>query len=75
MRVRFRDYLGKERLDTGRPRMVRFLKKYDPYIWFYYSELKATSLVGVEDGLMKAYIPPLNRVFEGEFGRIVGAFI
>lgn len=75
LRARFRDYLGKERNQTtGRPRMVYFLRKYSRFIWFCYTEIDVLQLDSTEKKLYSAYIPPLNRDYEGELGRVVGAF-
>ena len=71
---RFREYLGKERLETGRPKIYYFLNKYNGYICFCYTIVASNLLDNVEDRLMSAYIPPLNEQYSGEIGRALGAF-
>jgi len=75
LRRRFRDYLGKERREDGRPRIYYFLKKYDGYVCFCYTLVDETLLVSVEDGLMNAYLPPLNERYKGEICRVRRAFL
>jgi hypothetical protein len=74
LKVRFNDYLMKERGKHGRPPMILFFNKYDPYIWFYYTLVPANNLGAVEDGLLEAYIPPLNQKIKGTVGRARSAF-
>lgn len=74
LRRRFRDYLGKERRKTGRPRIYYFLNKYGGYVCFYYTLVVNTLLDNVEDGLMNAYMPPLNEKYKGEIHMVRRAF-
>ena len=74
LRRRFGDYLNKERRESGRPKMFRFLNMYSDQVWFCFTLVDKASLDAVEDGLRDAYIPPLNDDFSGELSNVVGAF-
>ncbi len=74
LRRRFGEYLNKERKETERPMMFRFLKKYSDQVWFCFTLVDCSLLDTVENGLKNAYIPPLNSAFSGELSRVVGAF-
>ena len=74
LRRRFREYLGKERKESGRPRLFRFLNIYSDQVWFCFTPVDAAFLDNVENGLKNAYIPPLNDEYSGELSKVVGAF-
>ena len=75
LRRRFGDYLGKERRESGRPKVFRFLNQYSAHIWFCFTQVEKGDLRDVEDGLLVAYLPPLNDQFPAEFNKVVrGAF-
>ena len=74
LRRRFGEYLSKERRESGRPKMFRFLNMYSDQVWFCFTLVDKASLDAVEDGLRDAYIPPLNDDFSGELSNVVGAF-
>jgi hypothetical protein len=74
LRTRFDDYLGKEKLESGRPKMFRFLNMYEGYVWFCYTTVRRSFLNKFENRLIYAYIPPLNDQITGRIGRIVRAF-
>jgi hypothetical protein len=74
LRRRFSEYLGKERRESGRPKISYFLNRYDGYVWFCYTTVGTRSLDKVEHGLLCAYIPPLNDQFTGRIGKVVRAF-
>lgn len=71
---RFREYLGMERREDGRPKISYFLNKYDRFICFCYTRVHMRALDDVEGGLMNAYLPPLNAEYEGIIGTSVRAF-
>ena len=74
LRTRFGDYLGRERRESGRPKLFHFLNKYDGYVWFCYTKVAAKALNNIENGLLRAYIPPLNDQLPSEVSRVVSAF-
>ena len=71
LRRRFGEYLNKERRQSGRPLMFRFLDKYSEHVWFCFTLADSSSLESIESGLRDAYIPPLNDQFTGELTKIV----
>lgn len=74
LRRRFREYLSKERKESGRPKLFRFLNIYPDQVWFCFTSVDAALLDNVENGLKNAYIPPLNDAYSGELSKVVGAF-
>ncbi len=74
LRTRFGDYLAKEKRVSGRPKLFHFLNKYDGYVWFCYTKVAPKSLTNVENGLLSAYIPPLNERLPSIVSRVVRAF-
>ena len=70
---RFGDYLNKERRQTGRPKVFRFLNLYSDHTWFCFTSLSAQVLDAVEDGIRDALMPPLNDDFSGYLSKVVGA--
>jgi excinuclease UvrABC nuclease subunit len=74
LRRRFREYLSRESLDIGRPRIFYFLKRYKGYIFFCYTVVTDDILPDMEKKLVDAYVPPLNQQYRGEIGRAMGAF-
>jgi hypothetical protein len=63
-----------ERRQDGRPKITYFLNKYDQFISFCYTLVSMEALDNVEQGLMNAYLPPLNEEYEGAISTSVRAF-
>jgi excinuclease UvrABC nuclease subunit len=74
LRRRFREYLRMERREDGRPKISYFLNKYDQFVYFCYTLVSIEALDVVEEGLMNAYLPPLNEEYEGTISSSVRAF-
>jgi hypothetical protein len=74
LRRRFKEYLGMERREDGRPKISYFLNKYDQFTCFCYTLVSIDALEEVEERLMNAYLPPLNEEYEGTISTSVGAF-
>jgi hypothetical protein len=74
LRRRFKQYLGMERRQDRRPKISYFLNKYDQFIFFCYTLVPIAALETTEEGLMNAYLPPLNEEYEGTVGISVRAF-
>ncbi len=62
LRKRFRDYC-REKVRPKRPRVHRFLKKWDNAMYFFYAEIPDTTkdLKDVEASLNDALLPPMVR--------------
>jgi excinuclease UvrABC nuclease subunit len=71
---RFMDYLNERKRETGRPKVYRFLNKYQDYVCFCYTTVNKNDLTKVEDNLLNAYLPPVNDQYPAEVRRIIGAF-
>ena len=71
---RFMDYLNERKSETGRPKIHRFLNKYQDYVYFCCTTVCIDNLKNVEEKLINAYIPPANDQYPVEIRRIIGAF-
>ena len=70
---RFRDYLRELEAENARPRIVIYLNR---YLRFWCATLPSdVSTTDIEDELLAAIIPPLNKRLPASVGRIVGAFL
>ncbi|MDE0315426.1 MAG: hypothetical protein OXM61_11025 [Candidatus Poribacteria bacterium] len=75
LRKRFSDYLYEQNNPSSRPNILRLLNKYKGYLHFCYSVVNERErLKEIEDALIKAFLPPCNDQYPGEFNRAVGAF-
>ena len=74
LRDRFSDYLHKEKRETGRPKIFRFLNMYPDNVWFCFTNVTANQLNNVEDSLLEAMIPPANDQLPATIRPVAGAF-
>jgi excinuclease UvrABC nuclease subunit len=74
LRRRFRDYLNKEKLSSGRPKIFRLLNKYSDYLWFCYTIIETETLQNTEKELIEAYVPPCNDQIPAKIHKVIGAF-
>ena len=74
LRRRFGHYLGREKRETGRPKIFRGLNLYSDYLWFCFTAAAIESLEDIESGLLNAYIPPWNDQLPSDVRGAVGAF-
>lgn len=74
LRRRFGDYLNEKDRETGRPKMLRLLNKYEGYIWFCYSIVDELRITKVEEDLITAYMPPANDQMPAKLRAAKGAF-
>lgn len=74
LRERFGRYLTRERADSGRPKLVRLLKRYEDHILFCFTQVPKDRLTSTEAGLITAFIPPANDKFPARISRVVNAF-
>ena len=74
LRKRFMDYLNERKRETGRPKIYRFLNKYQKFVCFCCAPVKKNDLTKVENNLLNAYIPPANDQYPVEIRRIIKAF-
>ena len=74
LRRRFREYLLREKQETGRPKIFRLLMKYPDHVWFCFANTPLDAIDELEDALIRAYMPPMNDQFPVEVRRVIGAF-
>jgi hypothetical protein len=76
LHLRFLNYLKYEKRIRKRPNIFRLLNIYDDHIWFCFTKVAPDELDKYENGLMNAYIPPVNDVnrFPAEMRKLKGAF-
>ena len=74
LRERFRQYLGKERTETGRPKIMRLMSKYENHMWFCFAYVPRLRLGTAETALIEAFIPPCNDQLPAKLGRTKRAF-
>lgn len=63
-RTRYNQYLREESSRKPRRHIVRMIKKWPEHLWFYYAPVLEDSIIQqLEDDLLSAFIPPMNRAF------------
>jgi len=75
LKQRFKEYISEKQKETGRPKIVRLLNKYQGYLYFCCSMIDPIISIGdVEKALLNAFLPPCNDQFPAEVRRVRGAF-
>jgi hypothetical protein len=75
LRQRFKEYIDEKQRETGRPKIVRLLNKYQGYLYFCCSTVDPTIPIDdVEEALLNAFLPPCNDQFSAGVSRVIGAF-
>lgn len=69
---KYRAELGS--VDSDRPLVNRMVNKWYNHLWFCYADVTDRYIVGVEDELLKAYLPPMNTEFPAEISAAMRAF-
>ncbi|MFQ6041067.1 MAG: hypothetical protein ACE5PV_09440 [Candidatus Poribacteria bacterium] len=70
-----KEYINEKQSETGRPKVVRLLNKYQGYLYFCCSTVPSSiPIESVEEALLKAFLPPCNDQFPAEVSRVIGAF-
>ena len=72
LRTRFHQYLTTER--RVRPNVVRLLHKWGDYVVFCFCRVPPRHLTTVEEGLIGAFLPPVNSKFPGKLRAVARAF-
>lgn len=76
LKRRFRDYLDEVEDQNARPRIVIYLNRYLRYLRFCCATLPSNvSTTDIEDELLAAFIPPLNKKLPARVRRVVNAFL
>jgi hypothetical protein len=71
---RFKEYLDELDSIKGRPKVIRFLNKWEGYIDFCYVVLEDEDLILLESKLNDAFLPPFNSDFSASINKIINAF-
>jgi hypothetical protein len=75
-RKRFSQYFIEETKPTGRQHIKKMAKLWKHNLWYCYAPINNLSLIEqVEDGLIEAFVPPLNRKFKGVLGKAIKAWL
>ncbi len=74
LRARFLSYFNEKR-NLKRPHIGRFLRQYEGFIMFSFCPVEDASTISqIEDELINALIPPLNRKLPAKVSAMVRAF-
>lgn len=66
MRTRFLQYFSEAKKPTGRQYIKDMIDLWPQNLWFCYAEVNDPAMISkIEDGLIHAYLPPLNEDFRG----------
>lgn len=66
-RKRFLSYLGEPSKPKPREHVLYMIDRWKSHLWFYYSPLPSSvPAAEVEDRLLTAFLPPVNRVWPAE---------
>lgn len=74
LKKRYRDYLSERNRESGRPKIIRLLIKWERFIEFTYTLIEKQELNRIESDLIDAFIPPSNERVSSEVHKIKGAF-
>jgi len=75
LKTRFGEYLSEAESAAGRPALSVVLKLYAGYLRFSYAPVMRTGMAGeVEERLIQAFLPPLNRQYPAKVRRVMAAF-
>ena len=72
---RFSQYFLEERKTKGREHIKLMARLWKKHLWYCYAPIDDLSLISqIEDSLINAFVPPLNRKFPGVLGKAKGAW-
>lgn len=70
LRTRFLQYFSEERKARGRNHIKIMARLWRKHLWYCYAPIDDPSLIGaIEDALLNAFVPPLNREYPGVLGK------
>ena len=74
-RERYGDYLNRELNRFGRMLIGRMLQRWFDHLRFYYATIEDENLImGIEEALLNACVPPYNQKYTGTVGPAITAF-
>ena len=72
LRKRYRRYLRAEKEWKERPHIGRMVSNWSDYLWFYYAEIPDRPSVNrLEEELITAFLPPMNREWPAKISHIM----
>lgn len=75
LRKRYKQYLRSEKDWKKRPHIAGMIRKWENHLYFYYAEVSDIQLINVlEDDLITAFLPPMNKRFPAEISLVMRAF-
>jgi len=75
LRERFTQYFYERNARKGRPKVQKMLNLWDHHLWFCYATIEdPTEIHGIEQGLISAYLPPINDEFPAEIRKAMKAW-
>lgn len=75
LRQRFMQYIYEKNKPKGRPLIQKMLVRWEKHLWFCYAPIDDISQISlIEDELLKAFIPPMNKDFPAEIRQAIGAW-
>jgi hypothetical protein len=77
LQQRFMQYFQEEkRPKGGRPHVKSMLKKWQGYVWFCFAPIDDEGRIeSVENDLISAFVPPVNRVYKGLLKEAIAAWM
>lgn len=74
LRSRFRSYLSETNKEKARPHIYKMIERWSNYLWFYYVTVAdPEEAKRLEDELIIAYLPPVNRQWPAQISGKMGA--
>ena len=71
-RTRFRSYLDEPKKHKARAHIQSMIRRWKSHLWFYYCSLPADIKVSdIEDDLIIALLPPMNRQFPAKITKLM----
>jgi hypothetical protein len=71
-RTRYRSYLKERTKSKPRDHIVMMLERWQKHLWFYYAEVSGKAIIeALEDDLIVAYLPPVNREWPASIGPVM----
>jgi len=71
-KIRYKQYLNEENNDKPRYHILDMLKKWENHLWFCYAPIDDDALISqLEDDLIAAFLPPMNRTFPASISNII----
>ena len=75
LRDRFLQYFSEAKKEKGREHIKLMLNTWESNLWYCFAEISNTTIIDdIENALLTAYVPPMNRDFKGKLGKALKAW-